>query len=251
MGDAHEGRPHRRRGRRHRARRLPRRRPHRQLDLRMHDAVQPRRSVGRPRPLANLDADVATAVRLAEQLHRQVRSHARLPDGAVDPDVGQARHRQLLDLRLPLQHGCDGAAVSDRRRRGVRGGAGDHVRHQPGAHRRVVRRARPRVRELGHHRCDLRRGRGRHPEARASQDALAGAGRGGGRRTDRAAVPQHGRGGGDELPHRCRIRREGPAHRARPDGERSVAAVDRADRREPAMGGAHDQGRPRSRPAHR
>ena len=30
--------------------------------------------------------------------------------------------------------------------------AGDHVRDQPGAHRRMVRRPGPRVRELGHHR---------------------------------------------------------------------------------------------------
>ena len=137
-----------------------------------------------------------------------------------------------------------------RRRRRVRGGAGDHVRHQPGAHRRVVRRPGPRVRELGHHRRHLRRGRGRHHEAGTGQDAHAGAGRGGRRRAGRDAVPQHGRRGRDELPDRCRGRRQGAAHRTRADGERSVGAVDRADRREPALGGSHDQGRPRPGPTH-
>ena len=94
-------------------------------------------------------ADLAAPRRVAEQLHRQVRPHARLADGAVDPHARQARHRQLLDLRLPLQHGRDGAPVPRRRRRRVRGGAGDHVRHQPRAHRRVVRRPGPRVRAAG------------------------------------------------------------------------------------------------------
>ncbi len=234
--------------RRHRAGRLPGRRPHRQLDLRVHDAVQPRRPVGRARPVALVDADVAAPRRVAEQLHRQVRPDARLADGAVDPHARQARHRQLLDLRLPLQHGRDGAALPHRRRRRVRGGAGDHVRHQPGAHRRVVRRPGARVRELGHHRRDLLRGRGRHPDARAGQDADAGAGRGGRRRADRDAVPQHDGRGRMQLPDRCRGRRQGPAHRTRADGERPVGAVDRADPREPALGGPHDQGRPRSGP---
>ena len=51
--------------------------------------------------------------------------------------------------------------------------------------------------ELGHHRRDLRRGRGRHPQAGAGEDAHAGARRGGRRRADRDAVPQHRRRGRD------------------------------------------------------
>ena len=42
-----------------------------------------------------------------------------------------------------------------------------------------------------------------------------------------------------------------PAHRARADGQRAVGAVDGADGREPALGGPHDEGRPRSGAADR
>ena len=146
----------------------------------------------------------AASIRVTQQLHRQVRPDARLPDGAVDPNARQARHRQLLDLRLPLQHGRDGASVPHRRRRRVRGGAGDHVRHQPRAHRRMVCRPGPRVRALGHHRRHLCRGHGGNHEAGSGQDPHAGPGGGGGGGADRDAVPQHGRRCGDELPDRRR-----------------------------------------------
>ena len=61
-----------------------------------------------------------------------------------------------------------------------------------------------RVRQLGDHRRDLLRGRGRHPQAGTGEDPHAGAGRGGWRRADRDAVPQHRRPRRIQLPDRRR-----------------------------------------------
>ena len=89
-------------------RRLPRRRPHRQLDLRGAGALPPGGSVG------GLDA-IRAAFAADSTLRAGTRDNGVVgmgitPDSIIElwvADPGQARHRQPLDLRLPAQRRQD------------------------------------------------------------------------------------------------------------------------------------------------
>ncbi|MFC7659715.1 hypothetical protein ACFQV8_29730 [Pseudonocardia benzenivorans] len=175
VGHADPCRYGRRRRRGHRPHGVPDRRRDRKLDVRVHDALLARGPVGGSRPLAHMAAERAAARRKPQQLHREVRADAGLADGPVDPDTDAPRHPVVLDLRLSVQHGPDAAVVPDGPRRGRRGRPGDHVRDQPGAHRRVVRGPRPGDGVMGHRLGDLRRGRSGHPRAGTGRDADSGA----------------------------------------------------------------------------
>ena len=110
-----------------------------------------------------------------------------------------------------------------------RSGAGDHVRALRTAHRRVLRRPRPRNGELARGGADLHRGRARRAHPGARRDAAPGDPGGDPRRPPRDPLPQHHR------PRAAGLRR-GDQSRDRPDPhgddaarQRPLAALDRGD----------------------
>ena len=246
MGHADAGRARAPGGRGDRPGRVPHRRRHRLLQF----EVQVRHHHDNPwEGLDLLRAAMPTATLRAGTRSNGIVGMGLTPYSHARPlghDAREARHRQLLDLRLPLRHRRDGAD-------------GRHGPQEPGPRRRrrscsAPPRSTPtptsptRSRKLaaGDGVTSVligdEAGRARR---RARRGLPARDGRRGRRHAAGDALPQHDRARSGQPPHRGRGRDPDRAHRRGVAGERAVDALGREHRRQPA------QARPQPRHRHR